>query len=187
MPGKLTIEGLQECKKNLVRTTAKLEKHMNDRIDQLVRKMKASPASAEELAELTRLREEWDTARQCIDICSKADTHLTENITMVDNYGTGDTIQFIVSTDGNVVHGKNRGVGWKTRQAGGHMNDASLQQLSRDFATIVVLQNGKDEDRSSRGNTPLVPDEVLDTKPGSEFKGPGFTLASGPITGAPKP
>jgi hypothetical protein len=179
VPQKLTFEGLQECKNNLTLTTAKLEKHMNDRIDQFVTKLKTTTNSAEDIAEVARLREEWVTARQCIDICSKANIHLTENITTVDNYATGDAIQFIVSTDGNIVHGKNRGLGWRTRQAGGHMNDVSLQQLSRDFSSSVLL-NSENERQSPQGNTPAIHDVELDSKPGSEFKqyGRGFKLAS---------
>jgi hypothetical protein len=179
VPVKLTFEGLQECKEQLTLTTAKLEKHLKDRIDEMVTQMKAKPASEAELAEVLRLQEEWDTARQCIDICSKANVHLTENVTTVDNYANGDAIQFIVSTDGSIVHGKNRGLGWRTRQAGGHMNDASLQQLSRDFTTTIFKDTGN-ENQPPRGNTPPGSDDVQHSTPGAEYKryGRGHTLAS---------
>jgi hypothetical protein len=188
VPEKLTFEGLQECQKNLVATTAKLENHMKDRIDQLVIKMKTTAASEEEIADVTRLRQEWDTARQCIDICSKANTHLAENVTTVDNYGTGDNIQLVVSTDGKVVHGKNRGHGWRNRQAGGHMNDTSLQELLKSFSS-TNFQNMGSENRPPRANSPPIPDDEVDNVPGSEFKGygRGYKLASKTSADTSKP
>jgi hypothetical protein len=37
--------------------------------------------------------------------------HLKENISTIENYATGDAIQFMVSTDGHTINGKNRGLG----------------------------------------------------------------------------
>jgi len=157
-----------------------LERLMKDRIDRLVTKSKTSMTSEEDLADLARLREEWETARQSIDICSKADIYLKENISTIDNYATGDAIQFMVSTDGKTIRGKNRGLGWRSRQVGGHLSDASVQQISRDMSSIG-FQNIINEGLSSRGNTSSVPDERVENKPGSEFKeryGQGFKLTS---------
>jgi hypothetical protein len=136
--------------------------------------------SEEELADLVRLREEWETAHQCIDICSKADIHLKENITTIDNYATGDAIQFMVSTDGKIIHGKNRGLGWRTRQVGGHLSDISLQQLSRDM-TSINFEKKENEGPPSRSDILSVPGDAVENKPDSEFGeryGPGFKLIS---------
>ena len=152
LPERLTTEGLQECKNSLALTAAKLEGYMKDLIDRLVTKSRTAMTSEEELADLTRLRDEWETARQCIGICSKADVHLKENISTIENYATGDAMQFMVSTDGKAIHGKNRGLGWRTRQVGGHLSDVSLQQLSRDMSSLRVEITGT-EDPSSRSNT----------------------------------
>jgi hypothetical protein len=151
LPERLTTEGLQECKNSLALTAVKLEGYMKDLIDRLVTKSKTAMTSEEELEDLTRLRDEWETARQSIAICSKADIHLKENISTIDNYATGDAIQFMVSTDGRVIHGKNRGLGWRTRQVGGHLSDVSLQQLSRDMSSFRVENTGT-EDPSSRSS-----------------------------------
>ncbi|KAH6664025.1 hypothetical protein B0J14DRAFT_494140 [Halenospora varia] len=105
--------------------------------------------------------------------------HLKKNISTTDNYATGDAIRFMVSTDGNIIHGKNRGLGWRTRQVGGHLSDLSVQQLSRDMSSIRFQHNGN-EGPSSRGITISVPDDGVEDMPGSEFKeryGPGFKLA----------
>jgi hypothetical protein len=180
LPERLTTEGLQECKNSLSLTTAKLESYMKDRIDRLVAKSKTVLASEEDLADLVRLQEEWETTRQSREICSKAEVHLKENISTIDNYATGDAVQFMVSTDGNIIHGKNRGLGWRTRQVGGHLSDLSVQQLSRDMSSVRFEYNGNDAP-SSRGNTISVPDDGVENKPGSEFKeryGPGFKLTA---------
>jgi hypothetical protein len=107
LPERLTTEGLQECKNSLILTAAKLERYIKDLIDQLVTKLKPAMTSEEDLADLVRLREECETARQCMDICSKADIHLKENISTIDKYATGNAIQFMVSTDGKTIHGTN--------------------------------------------------------------------------------
>ncbi|KAL4805424.1 hypothetical protein BDV18DRAFT_140845 [Aspergillus unguis] len=153
LPETLTSAGLQECKDSLKHTSAKLEKHMKTLIDRLVTKSTSTSASQEDLADLARLRDEWETTRQCIDICTKADSNFKETITTVDNYATGDAVQFMVSTDGQVIQGTNRGLGWRSRQVGGHLNDTSLQQLSRDFTTINVQHIARDSS-SSPNNTP---------------------------------
>jgi hypothetical protein len=178
LPERLTIEGLQECKNSLALTAAKLEGYMKDLIDRLVTKSKTAMTSEEELADLVRLREEWETARQCIDICSKANIHLKENISTIDNYATGDAVQFMISTDGTVIHGRNRGLGWRTRQVGGHLSDVSLQQLSRDMSS-TSFENTGNEGPSSRSNTLSVPIDEVGNRPDSEFGeryGPGFKL-----------
>jgi hypothetical protein len=176
---KLTVKGLQECKTSLALTAAKLERHMLDIMDRLVAKSKAA-TSDDEFADLARLREEWETARQCMNICSKADTHLKENISVIDNYATGDAIQFMVSTDGNIINGRNRGLGWRSRQVGGHLSDVSLQKLSGDF-TNTSLHNFRSDDSSSRGNTSAAPVDGVEHRPApgiQERYGQGHKLPS---------
>jgi hypothetical protein len=159
---------------------AKLEGFMKDRIDQLVTKSKTTMTSEEDLADLARLRDEWETTRQCVDICSKADIHLKENISTIDNYATGDAIQFMVSTDGKTIHGRNRGLGWRTKQVGGHLSDTSVQQISRDMCTMNIKNVGNEhEEPHSRGDSTSIPDDGIDNKSSTEFKvryGPGFKL-----------
>ena len=180
LPERLTSEGLQECKRSLSATIEKLESYMKDRIDRLVIKSKIAMASEEDLAELVRLQEEWEATRQSRDIYSKFELHLKENITTIENYATGDAIQFMVSTNGSAIHGTNRGLGWRTRQVGGHLSDLSVQQLSRDMSSTCFKQN-EDEDPVSRSNTAL-PDDGRESKPSSHYQeryGQGFKLPKG--------
>jgi len=178
LPERLTNEGLQECKNSLILTSAKLEGYMKDIIDRLVTKSKTAMTSEEEHADLLRLRDEWETARQCIDICSKADVHLRENISTIDNYATGDAIQFMVSTNGKTIHGTNRGLGWRTRQVGGHLSDVTVQQLSQDMLNNRLRNTGNGG--LSLQDDPLsVSGDGAENKSGSEFRGrygPGFKL-----------
>lgn len=179
LPEKVTNEGLQECKINLAHMKAKLEKHMQDLMDQLLSNSTTPMTSQEDVTDLARLRVEWETARQCMDICSRADDHLKENISTIDNYATGDALQFMVSTNGKTIHGRNRGLGWRTRQVGGHLSDVSVQQLSRDMTSLHILNNGN-RNTSSRENQISVSDTGMENDdPKSEFReryGRGFQL-----------
>ncbi|KAJ5998906.1 hypothetical protein N7451_006716 [Penicillium sp. IBT 35674x] len=177
-PETLTNEGLQECKQSLNVTTAKLEKHMRDVMDRLLAKSRKAVSSDEEAQDLSRLRDEWETARQCLDICSRADNHLKENVSIIENYGSGDALQFMVSANGKVLHGKNRGVGWRTRQVGGYLDNETVRQLSRDLTTMHTSHLRGENPFPKAGATPSADDEM-----GGEMKaefqerfGRGFTL-----------
>ncbi|KAF7712894.1 Uncharacterized protein PECH_002548 [Penicillium ucsense] len=175
----VTNEGLQECKYSLSNTAAKLETHLKALMDRIVTKSRTTMASQEDIADMIRLQEEWETTRQCMHICSKAGAHLSENVSMIDNYATGDAIQFMVSTDGKVIHGKNRGLGWRTRQVGGHLNDASLQQLSKDI-NRMSFGNANQERPPSGGDSHSSYDERPKDQVLSDFQeryGEGFKLA----------
>lgn len=170
------VEDLQKCKDSLSRAATMLEGHMHDRIQRFIIKSK-TVMTPEEVADLERLRDEWDTARQCVAICSTADSRLKESVSIIENYGTHDeTVQFLAST-GKTMHSRNRGYGRKMRQVGGHFNDTSVQQLSRDIASIS-RPDTVDGSLSSPGDAssdaqPAVKDEY-------EFReryGEGFNLA----------
>jgi len=173
-PESVMTEGLRECRDSLHTTSAKLEQHMKDLMQRMLAKSGIMMASPDDLADLARLQEEWETARQCMNICAKADGHLKENVTVIDNYATGDAIQFMVSTDGKTIHGKNRGLGWRTRQVGGHLSDATVVQLSQDMARINVQgsRSASESPQSSSENDPL-PENW-------DRHGPGFRLHTKP-------
>jgi len=177
LPERLTTAGLQECKTSLQIATTKLEGYMKSRIHQLVTKSKMAKISEEDLADLLRLQEEWETTCQSREICSTAEIHLKENTSVIDNYATGDAVQFMVSTNGNILHGTNRGLGWRTRQVGGYLSDFSVQQLSRDMSGIRLEHGGIGG--SPSGNTIPVPSDEVEGTNSSEFKkrwGPGLKL-----------
>ena len=181
----VTNDGLQECKNSLYLTISKLERRMQDIMDRMMAKSKAAMTSEKEYTDLVRLREEWETVHKCMDICSMADNNLKENMSIIDNYATGDALQFMVSTNGQTIQGKNRGLGWRTRQVGGHLSDAAVQQLSRDM-TSTNLQNPENTGPSSRGNMSFVPGYGAEEEATTEFKeryGQGFKLTPNSFLG----
>jgi hypothetical protein len=93
----------------------------------------------ENTKDLARLREEWETARKCRDICFQADQQLKENISVIDNHATGnEAVQFLVSNSQKTIHGKNRGYGDQIKQIGGHLSDQSIQKISGDFLQMSI-------------------------------------------------
>lgn len=62
----------------------------------------------------------------------KSETGVTE----IDNYATGDAVQLMFSNGNQPFRGRNRGFGNISRQAGGHCNDRSIQQISKDFESV---------------------------------------------------
>lgn len=159
-PETVTKEGLQECKNSLAMTATKLESHMRDIMDRLLTKSRSAIFSEEDTQDLSRLRDEWDTTRQCLDICSQANSHLKENVSGIENNGTGDALQFMVSANGKVLHAKNQGLGWRSRQVGGYMSEESIQQLSRDLAAIHTSHLKVETSIPKDGSTPSAGDTM---------------------------
>ena len=179
-PTMITNVGLQECRNSLDLTGKKLERHLQDLIDRLVTKSNAAITSSEDAADLVRLSDEWKTTPQCLEICSRADHHLKENVSVIDIYATGDAVQFMVSTNDKIVHGKNRGLGWRTRQVGGHLDNISLQQLSRHIMTINIRDPGNTAP-TPPGDHASAPVNAEEHNPNSSFReryGQGFKLPS---------
>lgn len=175
----LTDQALDACKENLVNTTRKLENHMKDLTNRLMTKFQAAAASPDEIAEIARLQDQWEAARQCMEICSTADDHLKENVSIIENWATGDAVQFMVSTNGKLLRGKNRGTGWRTRQVGGSLSDATVLQLSRDMST-TSLRNKDHDDRPEQDICSACPNDRTDNGTGANFKeryGQGVRLA----------
>jgi hypothetical protein len=161
-PGAVTNEAVQDCKEKLSVTAAILDKNMQRIIERLVNKSKTLMSDKDEAAELATLQADWESARECIGICSKADMNLNENISIIDNFATGDdAVQFLVSTNNKTIHAKNRGYGMRPRQLGGHLSDESLQQVSRDMS-LVSFHSAKNGVPSSRDNSFPVSDDALD-------------------------
>ncbi|KAG4279579.1 hypothetical protein FPRO04_13583 [Fusarium proliferatum] len=121
-----------------------------------------------------------EALRHSLNLCSNIDTYLEEKISNIENHAEGDdTIQFMVSTDGKPLHGKNHGIGSRLKQAGGHFKEQSLQQISQDFTTISLHQTGGKKP-SKNASSPAVHSETTTEPPGTPFNGRGFTLTPKP-------
>ena len=133
---RITREGLEECQDTLSNTANRLEKHLKSIMDRLMAKSKTALSSPQDAAELGRLQEEWETARLCLDICFKANENATKaDINVFENIkGDREVLQFFASTTGKIIHAKDISLGPRGVQFGGQLNDASIQQISRDFS-----------------------------------------------------
>ncbi|KAK6844043.1 hypothetical protein PG987_004903 [Apiospora arundinis] len=180
--GKITSDSLQQCKDTLRRTVRMLEKNMLSAVDECMAKSSMAGDPSQAARDYTRLREEWTTVRHCIDHCSMMDDALKENISNIENYATGDdAIQYMVSTDGSTLHGKNRGFGFRPKQVGGHLSDVSLQHISTEITRLYSVAAGNTT--PSRTSTPIVHEEVVEEHRSSEYReryGPGMKLTSNP-------
>ncbi|KAI1839577.1 hypothetical protein JX266_014212 [Neoarthrinium moseri] len=143
--GMLLGEGLDGCMHHMRFTLDQLEKHRK-RIAESLSSGSESIMSKEDQSSLEKLQAEEKTVRHCLDYCMGIDEVLESQISNIENHAEGDdTIQFMVSTDGKTIHGKNRGVGLRLKQVGGHIGEESLQQLSQDFKTVSIHQTGTQE------------------------------------------
>ncbi|EHK27036.1 uncharacterized protein TRIVIDRAFT_211341 [Trichoderma virens Gv29-8] len=150
---KITNEGLQECQHSLSRMAAKLREHERLLFSRLTEKMKASSSTPEEAADIARLRDEWESTFESMNILSKAGSYFEKETSVIENHATGDAHQVMVTTDEKTLHGTNRGLGWRSRQIGGRMNDETVRQISRDMVTVTI-KNVYDNEPPARGGTP---------------------------------
>ncbi|RYO78680.1 hypothetical protein DL764_010097 [Monosporascus ibericus] len=135
-------------------------------------------ASAEDQASFNKLQNEAKTLRRCLAFCSDVDAYVEAQISNIENHAEGhDTIQFMVSTDGRPINGKNHGIGKRQKQAGGHFGDTSLQQVSQDFKSIALYQSGHKEDANHSASIPGHDALVNPKSPFGDRHGPGFVLA----------
>jgi hypothetical protein len=181
LPGKITDEGLEECKSSLARAALRLEGYEKQLFTRLMEKLKTTSAE-EDRVDLARLRDEWEATRQSMEICSRAHDCLKDSVSTIDNYATGDAVQFMVSTSEKTIHGSNRGLGWRTRQVGGHMRDETLQQIAQSLTNITIT-NLETKEPSPPGEPPSTPGDRPGEELASKFSGQygrGFKLTAEP-------
>ncbi|SPO04676.1 uncharacterized protein DNG_07361 [Cephalotrichum gorgonifer] len=180
----LVGEGLEGCKDYINFALERLKKHRQKVADRLGSDPTGAISSDDKLL-LDKLQGEADTLQHCLKFCSNVDSYLEEQISHIENDAQGDdSIQIMVSTDGTPFNGKNKGVGRRVKQAGGHFDNASLQKVSADFTTISIHQ--KEIKEPTNEHSPVLAPEAATGSSEGPFSGPGFTLApkSGFPTGA---
>lgn len=148
-------EGIEKGRDSLLGLAEQLEEHEEKLFQRLLSQMRAPSLSAKEATEVLRLREEWESTHQAVGILFKAGRK-RENVSVIENHGSGDALQFMVSADGQPLRGINRGTGWRSRQFGGCMDNLTIRQLSSDAVRIVTTV-GREmaasmEETATRGN-----------------------------------
>jgi hypothetical protein len=128
-----TADTIKTCKEKLSVTTTQLEQHLQDLNNRLQKFSSQSPTQSKEAVdEQDRMKEEMQSIKQCLVICSQAVKQAErindyEDISMAD-----DGQQVVVSTIGDLISAKRVTAGNRSFQWLGQMSDESLQQLSRD-------------------------------------------------------
>ena len=145
-------ESLEECKKSLSRAATKLQNYEKELFGRLIEKMKETSVSSGDVAELATLREEWESTRESMNFLSVAGDRFEHAASTIKNHATGDAMQIMVSTNGKTLFGTNEGFGWRSRQIGGHMDDETVRQISKDMVSINIRHSDtepRQEDSSS--------------------------------------
>ncbi|RSL39510.1 hypothetical protein CEP54_016310 [Fusarium duplospermum] len=180
LPDRIVNESLQECTVSLSIATEQLERHEREVMDQLMAKSK-SAMTEEDRVDLNRLQSEVELTRRSIKNCHQVDMRLKQNVSIIENYATGDqTVQFLASTNEKTINGKNSGFGWAQRQIGGHFDNETVRQLSQD-AFKPVTRYGKNDESQSQDHTPSHPIPTSNDQEVSEFSdrwGEGRKLTS---------
>ena len=169
---RITDEGLQGMQKELDRMTLRLRTEEKQLSNQLLNKLKTSVTSAEDVATLTQLHDEWEVAHQNMAIISRFRDHLKDSST-IENHGTGNATQYMVSDSGKTIHGVNRGSD-NVWQFGGHCNNETIQQSL--WARVNTVQNIGQSDPRLRWSNPDISRDGAPNGLGSKFRGKGFTL-----------
>ena len=175
MPDRITSGGLQECRQSLAATAKRLQGYEGKLFARLLDKSSSVVASDQDRADLARLRDEWEATRQGIEICDRASEHLKDNFSTIDNYAVGDAVQFMVSTDGKTIHGTNRGLGWRTRQVGGHIGEEALKEIAQSLTSLAVPVSGAAQESTAPATQG---EQKTEAKEFSDQYGEGFTLSS---------
>ena len=138
---KTTIDTFKVCKERLSTTSTLLEEHLQNINNRLARLSSEPPKQSDELAaEQNRMKEELESIKQCLAICSQATMQADkERINdFEDVYMTDDGQQVVVSTIGDLISAKRITAGARSFQWLGQMSDESLQQLSRDRSLMAA-------------------------------------------------
>ncbi|KAF3357050.1 hypothetical protein VdG1_00201 [Verticillium dahliae VDG1] len=179
-------EGIEGIKHHMRFTLRQLEQHREKIADSLVSGLK-TPMSAQDQTSLDDLERQANTLRQCLGLCSNVDSVLESQVSNIENNAEGDdTIQFMVSTDGKTINGKNRAVGKRLKQACGHFGEDSLQQVSQDFKAVSIHYAGLQRQTPEQSAMePGTHDATAGTDSAFRHRhGPGVTLAKQHMPGA---
>jgi len=175
-PEYITNNTLLKCKEKLNDTATVLDQHIRRIDEKLKTKSRMAPPSEEYAAELARLREQREGISQCIAICSEAsEGTTTERANVIEDFENGDdSCQFLVSTLGELIWARRVTIGIRSIQVIGQTDNTTLQQVSRDHHSRLVLVPEK--------ATP-VPENSVEQQNGPvvEFRdrfGPGFKLSA---------
>jgi hypothetical protein len=100
-----------------------------------------------------------------------------------------DAIEFMVSKDDRLINVRRHGIAQRQRQAGGHIDNQSLQRAIRDSRHNTQHQSGHTE-HDSKDSASIPGDDALSASSELVFSnryGPGFALAKPPADAGSSP
>lgn len=130
---KTTSDAFQLCKEQLSETSVHLEKHLQDVVTRLEKESSSSGVPRYEHApEMAKIKEEMESIRKCLQICTEASTKADkERVNVFEDISAADDgHQILVSTFGDLISAKRVTAGVRSNQWMGQMSDESLQHLS---------------------------------------------------------
>lgn len=128
----ITSSAITDCTARFSRAKRLLEVHLHNVQDEIEH---CSPQGYDsQSGENTRIREEMESIKQCLEICAQASqqasdpsrTNIIEDVSMAD-----DGRQVIVSTVGDLISARRVKAGARSMQVMGQMSDESLQHIFR--------------------------------------------------------
>jgi hypothetical protein len=133
----VTVNAVEECKHKLAATSPQLETHIQDL-------KKHTPGEANDSRDMAvereRIREELESTKQCLAICTKAsekayhgEVNKFEDITM-----GHDAHQVIITTLGDLISAKRATTGFRSTRLIGQISDDAMQQLSRHLKFAAI-------------------------------------------------
>lgn len=142
LPYKMVKEGFQGCVESLSRATTNLEDHHKKLFDRLVEKSKTTLLTEQDCAVLAGLRDECATTQHSLNIWSMAQSNLSREISIIENYAEGKGVQIMASTGERILYGRNHGIG-TIGQVGGHVSNDTIQQSLRVMEGIFGAASGQ--------------------------------------------
>ena len=100
---RITSKALQDCKDSIDRATEELGSFEQELRTRFLNPPATTVASEREIAELARLRGEWEASRRCMQIYTQAAEDLPRNTSIIDCHTTGDVVESFVSTGENTI------------------------------------------------------------------------------------
>lgn len=159
IPDNITSSGIEECRVSIEQTAMRLEDHMQDIFNRMMSNSSAT-LTQEDSRYLAGLREEWETARRCRDICLQANQQLKEDMGAINHHAQGnETVQLVVPDSQTPAYGKNRGYGHQGKILGGYLNDQSVLKVVGDYLRMSFQKPTEGLSPFHHG-APAIPDEA---------------------------
>lgn len=137
-----STDGLQECKASVSLLYAEFEAREKELFSKLLEKLDCTNPASASAEDIARLRSEFESTRRSMKTLQSVNNQLERKCSVIENYATGDAVQFMVSTRGKLLRGKNRSTGWKARQAGGYLDDQTVKDLSLNWTSLEYCHGG---------------------------------------------